>query len=433
MWSAAFAGPAAAGLVAAGSLLSEGSEILLQRVVSSSEPPAWLCNGANDDAFSWLADLSEDDLICAERDGLFAFMSSRRKVRPAPPFLTRLAARASQTSSLFPLDGAMTQRGPLAKRPRRVSPAKHHQIHAVVQAAKDILASLPVSRIVDVGGGHGHLARELALVDEAMQVVCVDLNPALLRMARELYEHQGSRGTLTFVQGNAVASDSLFGNGDLIIGLHPCGSLGDRIVLAAAEHTSALVLVSCCLQKLQGGDAALRLRSPVSATAKSNPVVYNALRADAKTLGVTNRVRGFAGGSDLLARETRVALRMLLSSRGHAVGPISDVSGLSRHRMRRGIRAVAEQALEARGDKTPVSHDEIDTCVMRAHEEYVRMRKLNLPRAMLGEVLEQAVVLDRAAVLEEAGYLNVRTLRMFPDDISMRNLGIVAYPTGAHR
>lgn len=49
---------------------------------------------------------------------------------------------------------------------------------------------------------------------------------------------------------------------------------------------------------------------------------------------------------------------------------------------------------------------------------------------MLGEVLEMAIVLDRAAALEESGrFGRVETCQIFPDKVSMRNLAIVAFPS----
>jgi hypothetical protein len=57
------------------------------------------------------------------------------------------------------------------------------------------------------------------------------------------------------------------------------------------------------------------------------------------------------------------------------------------------------------------------------------VRAMSLPRSMLGEILEIAIVLDRAVYLEESGlFSKVDVCRLFPDDVSMRNLTILAYP-----
>ncbi|HMR76095.1 MAG TPA: methyltransferase, partial [Polyangiaceae bacterium] len=58
-------------------------------------------------------------------------------------------------------------------------------------------------------------------------------------------------------------------------------------------------------------------------------------------------------------------------------------------------------------------------------EEYAVMRRLELPRSMLGRLVECVVVLDRAAYLEEADYA-VEVGVLVPRGITPRNLAIIA-------
>ena len=53
------------------------------------------------------------------------------------------------------------------------------------------------------------------------------------------------------------------------------------------------------------------------------------------------------------------------------------------------------------------------------------MRRLGLPRGLLGRLLELALVLDRAVALEEAGHA-VRVEPAFPAQVSPRNLALLA-------
>jgi hypothetical protein len=70
----------------------------------------------------------------------------------------------------------------------------------------------------------------------------------------------------------------------------------------------------------------------------------------------------------------------------------------------------------------------VEECEREAREEEARMRALALPRNLLGEVMEMAVALDRAAALEECGrFALVKTSRMFGEDVSMRNIAVVAH------
>jgi hypothetical protein len=93
-------------------------------------------------------------------------------------------------------------------------------------------------QIVDIGGSHGHLSRKLALVNSSAPMVYVDLNPALLERAQPLQSRTTTftRGIVSYLHANVVTSLSLLQGDDLLFGLHPCGSLGDRNLQLAGEH-----------------------------------------------------------------------------------------------------------------------------------------------------------------------------------------------------
>jgi hypothetical protein len=121
---------------------------------------------------------------------------------------------------------------------------------------------------------------------------------------------------------------------------------------------------------------------------------------------------------------------MLPSSRGHVVGPGLDVCGLSRHCMRRVLCTVAADALALRGDSIALWDREVAAIAFWAKDEYGRLRRLALPRTMLGAVLEQAAMLDRTAA-QEGEWFGVESSRIWPDDVPMRNLAILQ--RGRHR
>lgn len=423
---AAFGSPTA-GLLAAAALLGDARDIVAQRVVCA-RPPPWLA--ADESVLGWLDGLSTADVLACERLGLCTFLQTTP--RTPPPRLARLASSVAAVRAHFP--PAPPPPPPGARPARRVSPRKHAQIGAVAAAVERSLQQRAARRVVDVGGGHGHLSSLLAsvLADAAVptEVVCLDRDAALLATGRALHAARGAPGRLSFVLADAVAGDGRgrAGADDLVVALHACGALGDCVVEDAAKAGGAgsLVLVSCCLQKLQEGVA---VRRPLSAAAAAGDVA-RALTLDRRLLGLTNRVRGYVSESDMTARVTRVALRRLLAGRGIAAAGGDGrrlVDGLSRHAIRRGLGAVAAEALARHGDARAAGRGEISRCEGDARAEYERMRVLTLPRAMVGEVLEMAVVLDRAALLEESGrFGRVRTCRLFGDDVSMRNLCIEA-------
>lgn len=178
------------------------------------------------------------------------------------------------------------------------------------------------------------------------------------------------------------------------------------------------------MQKLAPTDA---FRAPLSGVARDTPEIRNLLTVPRSVLGATNRTRGYANERDVDARATRYALRELLRDKGHPVERAGDeVDGISRHALRRGLGAVADDVLKRRGVFAPLSEEEVRQRMDNARDDYEKMRRLSLPRNLAGEVLEMLIVLDRAAMLEEA-FGEVRTCRVWGDDVSVRNLACFAW------
>lgn len=311
---------------------------------------------------------------------------------------------------------------------------KRAQIRAVSSLLSDALArtSQPVSQIVDIGAGHAHLSAHLAReLGHPARVVAVERDPKLLQTAALLHASSARsaavlQGSLSFVEADALLQAKQFAiaQGDAFVGLHACGALGDAIVTDAVRHdVGAVLLVSCCLQKLAAG---CMQREPVSAVVKGDASLRRHLTVARAVLGATNSARGYTRDGDLLARETRHAIRVLLADSGHEVMRIGDeVVGLSRHALRSGLRHVIGDIVRLHGIERP-GDDQVEQRMIQASLDYRVMRALALPRAFSAAMLEMAVVLDRAACLEDAGF-SVSTCRIWPDDVSARNLCCVAW------
>lgn len=410
-------------LHAASRVLLDNRDVLSQRVWTAASP-RWM---RDTDLLDWLLSLTPTQVVACEELGLSRFVeeTAGKLACPLPERLLFIAECAAGLGSCFP--GNDIPPISSSKLAPKVRPAKHTQIGAVVSVVDQVLKSSkkPITRIVDVGGGHGHLSSSLAEASLPVDVVCLDCDERLLATGRFLQRKRRSSGQVRFVHRNAMESGSPVSEQDCVIGLHPCGSLGDKICIDAATPggAGAVVMVPCCLHKLHQG---LDVRYPLSAAGNENTAIREGLSFDRQMLGLANRVRG--SGSDTTPRVTRVALRILLESRGLAVPAESRIAhGLSRHRMKRGLAAVADDALRLHGDSRAASDAEIEVCVRDAQRQYDRMRVLSLPRNELGMILEMAVVLDRASLLADSGrFASVNTMRLFPEFVSMRNLAIVA-------
>ncbi|HLM73841.1 MAG TPA: methyltransferase, partial [Polyangiaceae bacterium] len=124
------------------------------------------------------------------------------------------------------------------------------------------------------------------------------------------------------------------------------------------------------------------------------------------------------------AREHRLALRLLLRSRGALVDHGEELRGINRRRALAGLEGIAERALAMRGLE-PATSDELARAAAEAKLRFARMRRWNLPRSMLARLIEVTVSLDRAAILEEHG-LAVAVMTLVDPSVTARNIIVLA-------
>jgi SAM-dependent methyltransferase len=373
-------------------------DVVEGRLVEAT-PPSWCERRGWSD---YLLALTDQELVEAERHGLERALP---RLPPAPASLHQLVVNVDELVEPFRYAGGSAPPSPRA----HLSPRKLRQVEALLAAA--VASFSAARRIVEVGAGRGHATRALAGRLE-VPALGVERDPVLVRRAHELAEHRG----VSFVVADGRTALDLV-SGDLAVGLHACGELGDALVCQAAAARAHVLLVSCCLQKV-AGDA----RAPLSDTAR-----LAGLRCGRSILGLSN-VASFSeiGHAEVVTRgrQARHALRMLLAARGHEVAPGEEARRIHRRAFRGGLEAVASRALALRG-LPPPTREELARFSAAGGREYRRMRRLSLPRAMLGRVIELSVVLDRAAYLEDHGHA-VRVEPLFPQSVSPRNLAILA-------
>jgi SAM-dependent methyltransferase len=296
-----------------------------------------------------------------------------------------------------------------------MSDRKARQIAAVLSVARPLAAR--ASRIVDVGAGRGHLTRIAA---ETFGAISLGLERDRARVERATELANGrSGGRLAFREFDALRESLELGASDLVLGLHACGAVGDTMLRAAARARSSVVLVSCCLQKIETD-----LRAPLSQQA-----LAAGFHLKRPMLGLSNLTPSEQGvevplAVTLRAREARCALLLLLRGRGLDMAWGDEIHGINRRRAQRGLADIAERALAARG-LAPASDRELLEHAHRASHEFARIRRLSLPRALLAAPLELAVVLDRACYLVEEGYEAI-VQHLYAREVSPRSLVIVA-------
>ena len=375
--------------------------------------PSW-CEGRGWTAF--LIGLGDEELRRCEAEGL----ALRAERIGAPESLAALAAGVREVTRL-PSLGARAAAGPgvPVDATRAVRARKLPQLAGLLGAVDGMGRS--AARIVDVGSGSGHFTR---LAAEVLGREAVGIERSAARVAKATaragerarqIEARGGAAVFRVVDAGRDALD--LDAGDLAVGLHACGALGDRLVTAAAAVGCDVALVSCCFQKIDGAE-----RAALSVGARG-------LTVRREVLGLANlasRAQGVEAPIEetMAAREARWALLSLLRGRGIDVAPGEEMRGINRRRAHRGLTEIAARALALRG-LPPASEEEV-----RAHEEEARrrfavVRRLSLPRNMLARLVEVTVVLDRAAALRESGH-HVVVAEAFGGDVSPRNVGVFA-------
>jgi hypothetical protein len=355
---------------------------------------------------SFVLSLDDQELASVETDGLDAGWPER-----TPGSLRALVARAREVCSMSALLPASTPAAGL--RPGE-TPRKRAQIDAFEALVLSLAAR--VTRVVDVGSGHGHLTRAIA---ERMEhpVIGLERDAVLAGKARAMSEGRGPSFVVTDVLRDGLTPLP----GDCFVGLHACGELGDALVttVAGAPGTS-LVLVGCCLQKRRQLS-----RLPMCPI----PGLDEPLDLPRRLLGLSNltaRDEGVEGSrsDNLAARERRLALHRLLTQRWGPIRLGAEIDGLNRRVARRDLSFLVARAFAHRGAPAP-SPAAIDEAARWAREAHARARRLSLPRTLLARALEVYVLLDRAMVLERGGFV-VRVGTVFAVGVSARNLALVA-------
>jgi hypothetical protein len=379
---------------------------LVETRVEQPAPPDW----AEERGWvSFLTHLPTDRVRLAEQRGLPAITGADPR---CPPSLARLAACIAEvTRTAADLAAEMPISKPAHALPR-ASERKRGQVAVLVDTCRRL--GVEPLRVVDVGAGHGHLTRELGLA-LGVPVVGLERDPALATTATRL-------GT-SDVRVTDVHEDVALTRDDLVVGLHACGDLGDALVTSAANAGAHAVLVSCCFQKIRGP-----IREPISRAGARAGVRWERTHLGLANLSVGAPPVEASVERSIAGRRTRYALRLLLEGRGVSLRAGDESRGINRRRMLEGLSAVAPVALEARG-LAPASMHELAEIEARTEREHALIRRFSLPRVMVGRVLELAIVLDRAAHLEEAGH-RVTVGPLFPSRLSPRNLGIVATNDG---
>lgn len=271
------------------------------------------------------------------------------------------------------------------------------RVKARKQAQVDGFAGV-VARRFPVGGpplvegcaGRGHLGRALAARLDR-DAVLLEIDPALAVPPEDRVRH-------VLVDVLADAADDAVPVGALVVGLHACGCLSDRLVaLAEGAAAEGVVVAPCCPHRQFGGRAWV----PRSEAGRRHDLP---LGLDVLTLAVLDEVTSSPRRGALRRRELLVRVAIDRLARRTAGDDVHRTfPPLGRGQVDRPLAELVALVKARHGLPLPDTVDE-DALLAEAHAAVVRLRALGLVRGLFKRALELWTLLDRAQGLVERGW-----------------------------
>lgn len=304
-----------------------------------------------------------------------------------------------------------------------IKPKKRHEISRLYSLINQVAKDKKTFRILDIGGGVGHLSRFLCQQSgHQWSSICLDSNAQFIKLGQDRLKKEPCPG-LHYLQAMWPLQHDR-PQADLLLGLHSCGPLSCYQIQEFAQDQghSHLINVACCYHHIENDeDKALSSLAQEKAIYFSPYALSLASRAhrdyDQKKFQQKFQVKKY-----------RYALHLLLEELGHkdliSVGHQKDTSIYYQD-----FSSYAQSALMRLNlkDLTIPSQDFINHFFNRfeTQKQILRLSMCNVIRWRLGRLLELCLLYDRACYLLEQGH-QVQLTTLFDDKISPRNIALVA-------
>lgn len=312
---------------------------------------------------------------------------------------------------------------------RRMTPKKRHEVEHLTWLVNRIWRQHPFARIVDIGGGIGHLARSLRETTSA-DIVSIDHDGMLQHTGRDLAQQREAPDRLRFLNivvplpPAPVSSEicRLMAGDTLCLGLHTCGPLALALVRhATAAGARALFNIPCCYHKL---DAATDCN--LSAMAQQDPLPIDAMALD---LTVRNHQEPSPQEMErhLRVNSYRYALQLLLREQ-YGQKNFQAAGHVPPALYRQPFAAYAQDRICAMGLDGADGGQQWQQFYDAPATQHLLRRTFAAQtiRRLLGRPLEVWLLADRALWMQELGW-NVEMAQLFDPVVSPRNIGVWAW------
>lgn len=311
-----------------------------------------------------------------------------------------------------------------------VKKKKRHEIQKIVPVLKRVRDEIKFDRVVDIGGGVGHLSRILSHYHK-IPSVSIDQNVEFQKIGKHrLLKFRKLEGAedvqflnLTFGQDEDAADlKKVFHENSLGLGLHTCGALANTLIHATIDYkTLGLLNFGCCYHKMKADHD-----FPLSTFYKENKFkrlnLYGftlATRSHAEmtfeTYQTKERVKNY-----------RYALHLFLMKYFNNK-TFTDVGECQISLYWEPFNFYISEKLKCLNIEHTFSDQDFNDFYNDPdlQKELRVMFLCNIIRWQLGRVMEAYILIDRCLYLEENGY-EVTLKQYFDEALSPRNLGILA-------
>lgn len=355
-------------------------------------------------------------------------LDTGRKIPALAPDLQELLARLKSLSKLKPSIPAPVEINP--KTTVFIKEKKVHEISHLLGTLDKFKSSWGPLKIIDIGGGVGHLARAIAF-ETGSDVTTIDGSLEFQELGRKrltrLRTPKGA-GKISFKHNLITRGDhspelvELFGSHHVSLGLHTCGNLAlSHLDLHLTSNALGMINFGCCYNKLD----------PIEDVGVSEHVRKNSLELNLYALSLATRGYAKLELQDYLLKKRvklfRYGLHFLLEAEFGVKFP--EPVGECNTRIYWGdFHYYAKQKLAELGHTHNLSDTTIDNFLEQESitNQIEKMISCDLIRWQFGRPIELYILLDRALYLEEHGK-SVEIREFFEETISPRNIGLICF------
>lgn len=306
---------------------------------------------------------------------------------------------------------------------------KRHEINIMAPIIKKFALKNSINKVIDIGGGVGHLARTIAYY-YGIETTSIDREKSFQETgAKRLSRYRRPDGakdvhfsSLNFGhESDAYLLEKEMTKDSMTIGLHTCGPLANVVINQSIKYQNkGLLSFGCCYHKLNAkNDFKISNFYQQQNFIDLNLYAFTlASRAHCQTSFEDFKTK-------LQVKNYRQGLHLFLYLK-LGIKDCFDVGEIHTRYYHEPFSTYVLSKLEQLNIKHNYSFEDIEAFYIEQRDYLKKMFICNLIRWPLGRCLEQFILIDRVLYLEEHGY-EVDYKEYFDPTISPRNRGILAY------